>query len=318
MQTTRSFAAVTFAYLASLLLLGGSFVIAQDTSAQKPAVSSEALSSVAAGSTQGGAPSTVGEVGKGVGKVAFPGKTILDDPATSDPRLVIPVDAEGGARAARLSKIDLDGDFNYDGTISNEDPSNQGRLEYVPPGLELGVGEVTRLVIRLKTYEESFPGKLNVTLDVTAINRESASGSFASGADGQSGRVKVWRDQARTDLLLDSGDSSKLSRTWTYDSSKVSSGIPRVVYVEGVEVSPKAEGDIRLLVVSEHVADGASGGTNSALYRPAFDHLLLTVRKEGVAKEFVNNNAEAVWSTTKVQETGKPQENPAETGEVAQ
>jgi hypothetical protein len=310
MKSTLFVPAVTFATLGSFLLTGGSFVGAQDASAGKPAVSGEALSKVAAGTSEGtvATAGTGGTGAKGIEAETFPGKTILDDPRTNDPRLTVPIDAEGKVVSPRLSKIDLDGDFNYDGTINNEDPTNQGRLEYVPPGLEVGVGEVTRLVIRLKTYEVEFPGNLEVTLEVTGINRDSASGSFPAGSSGQVGRIKVWRDQAKSELLLDSGDSGKISKTWVYEKGKLAGGIPRTVYVEGAEASGKSEGDIRLMAVAAHRPDGAAQGSNSTLYQSAFDHMLLTVRKAPVPKEFVNNNAEGVWSSGKAPEAAKPAE----------
>lgn len=278
--------------------------MAQDT-ADKP-VSTDALSKVSAGTTvQPGASEAPKVASKGAAHADFPGKTLLDDPGANDPRLSVPVDEKGRPSVPRIAKIDLDGDLDFTGTINNEDPYSQGRFEYNPPGLELGVGEVTRLLVRFKTYEEDYSGSLKVTLEVAGINRDSASGSFPGGPGGQVGRIRVWRDQQRTELLLDSADSAK-SKTWTVDNTQLARGVPRTLYVEGVEVSPKAEGDLRLLIFAEHFADG-SGAAGSGLYQPAFDHMLLTVRKEPVPKDFINGNAEGVWSTV-----GKPTDAPAE------
>ncbi|MCB1204796.1 MAG: hypothetical protein KDN18_11100 [Verrucomicrobiae bacterium] len=285
----------------AVLILQPLLLRSQDA-AEKPAdaaVSTTALESVKA-TTGGSASSAVsgGTVAGATGATAieFPGKTDLDDPGNKDQRLLLPVDAEGKVSVAWLSKIDLDADLDYDGRLDNDSDADQGQHEAVPPGLELGKGEVSRLVIRFKTYEQTFPGTLVVALEVEGVNRDSASGAFSAGGQKSVGRVKVWRDQARKELLVDSGDPAKLRHEWRYDSEKRSGGIPRTLYIEGVEVSSKFEGDLRLLLSASHQSDGATPGTVSSLYRSAFDHLLVTVRKEPVEKEFINNNVEGVWS----------------------
>jgi hypothetical protein len=268
-----------------------------DTAGAVPLVSPSALESVASPAKVGGGAMISGATSTNFSdSAAFPGKTALDDPGSHDPRLRVPVDEAGKVTAPKLSKIDLDADLDYDGTFDNTAPAGQGVHEFVPPGLELGVGELSRLLIRFKTYERDFPGTLVVGLEVTGVNREASSGVFEGGETAISGRLRVWRDAARTELLLDSGDPSKRRFEWTYDSAQRSGGIPRTIYVEGVEVSPQFEGDLRLLVVASHVPDGGNGSESSPLYQSAFDHLLITVRTEPIAKEFINNNVEKVWS----------------------
>ena len=308
MKTTRLHPAVKLAVMGSLLFTGELGILAQDAPAGKAVVSGEALSKVTAETTGGSAaPAATGvKTVTSPASPAFPGKTILDDPETNDPRLSVPVNALGKVVASRLTKIDLDSDLDYDGTINNEEASDQLSAEHVPPGLELGVGELTRMVLRLKVYDEAFAGDLDVSLEVTGINRDSASGSFPAGDSGKVGRIKVWRDQARTELLLDSGDSSKLVKTWTYEKGKRSGGIPKMVYVEGVEAAPKANGDLRLMVISSPRSEGSVGGGKSSLYRPAFDHLLVSVLKDPVEKDFINNNLEGVWSSVNAPATPKP------------
>lgn len=284
-----------------IMMVASSTVGAAQDAVDRPsdaAVSAKALQSVQA-PANGSVPApggTSGLSGSTPDPLEFPGKTVLDDPGNQDPRLLVPVDAEGKVSVARLSKIDLDADLDYDGTLNNDSSSDQGQHEAVPPGLELGVAEVTRLLVRFKTYEESFTGSLVVGLEVSGINRDSASGAFASGGDESLGRIRVWRDQARRELLLDSGDPAKRRYEWRYDPEKRFGGIPRTLYLEGVELSPKFEGDLRLLLTATHKAEGAVGEEVSSLYRGAFDHLLVTVRKEPVEKEFFNNNVEGVWS----------------------
>ena len=49
----------------------------------------------------------------------------------------------------KLAKLDLDGDLNYDGTINNDDPADNGAFQQTPPGLVVGKGEMSKVVIRL-------------------------------------------------------------------------------------------------------------------------------------------------------------------------
>ena len=259
-----------------------------------PAVSTDALSAVSATAVTPAAPSSStggGISGRSAG-VAFPGKTDLDDPGAVDPRFFVPVGADGKVAVSSLSKIDLDADLDYDGSFDNDASTGQGQHEYLPPGLELGAGEVSRLLVRFKTYELDFTGKLLVSLEAAEVNRNATSGEGAMSA----GQIRVWRDQQRKELLIDSADPAKRRFEWTYDREKRSGGIPRTLYVEGVKVSPQFEGDLRLLLSASHLADGDAAGTPSSLYRAAFDHLLLTVREKPIEKEFINNNVEGVWS----------------------
>lgn len=291
--TLSLIAPVLLSAAAALAVPGG--LNAQDAA---PAVSADALKSVSAPTVKpaAGAPPSGVALAGGTDVIDFPGKTDLDDPGNKDSRLLVPVDAEGKTTVARLSKIDLDADLDYDGSFDNDSNSDQKQHEFIPPGLELGKGEVSRLLIRFKTYEVAFGGKLVVSLELDGVNRETPTGRFEGGATEATGQVRVWRDQARKELLLDSADASKKRVEWTFDPEKLSGGIPRTVYIEGVKVSPKSEGDLRLLVKAAHVADGATPETPSALFQTAFDHLLVTVREQPVEKEFINNNVEGVWS----------------------
>jgi hypothetical protein len=262
----------------------------QEKAAGAPAVSADALNSVSAPKAKPARPAGNAASGRSA-EVTFPGKTDLDSPESTDPRF-LPLDGRRGASIPRLSKIDLDADLDYDGAFDNDSSAGQGQHEYLPPGLELGKGEVSRLLVRFKTYEPDFTGKLVVRLEASEVNRDAVSGEGAVSA----GQIRVWRDQERKELLIDSADPAKRSVEWTYDSEKRAGGIPRTLYVEGVKVSAKFEGDLRLLVSASHLADGETSGTPSSLYRAAFDHLLLTVRDKPVEKEFINNNVEGVWS----------------------
>jgi len=260
--------------------------------AEKSAVSDETLRAVQAGggTPKGGVlPASSRDSSDRVPD--FAGKTEMDDPGLHDPRFVPAT--EGREHRRKLSKIDLDSDLDYDGTFDNSAPSGQFQREFIPPGLEVGVGELTRLLLRFKTYQELAAGALVVVLEVSPIDREIPRGT--AGNDAATGRVRIWRDQDRKELLLDSMDPERRRFEWTFDPAKISGGIPRTVYLEGVAVSPKHEGDLRLLVHSGPPAV-ADASADEEIADRAFDHLLVTVRKKPVDKEFINNNAEAVWS----------------------
>jgi hypothetical protein len=200
-----------------------------------------------------------------------------------------------------LSKIDLDGDLDYDGTLDNTAEVGQGAREYVPPGLQIGVGEMTKLVVRYKTYENDFPGELYVTLEVAGINRFAATGAYAKDAEEleSTGRIRVWKSPKKEVLFLDSGDLAKRVFEWKVDKKLLKTGLPgtlpRVLYVEGVKESKTFEGDLRLLISSSHSLSEGENRSPSGIYRTAYDHILFTVLEEPVEKAFINNNAEGVW-----------------------
>lgn len=164
----------------------------------------------------------------------------------------------------RLAKIDLDGDFNYDGVIDNDDPADNGAFQQTPPGLVLGTGELSKLVIRIRPYHYDFDGKAVVSIQVDGINRAHKSGQFASSDEEQAsvGHIKVWRDASRRELILDSQDPTRRVYEWSIDDSKypknVPGIVPRTLYVEGISESGEYNGDIRLLLLVQHRARGAA------------------------------------------------------------
>jgi hypothetical protein len=267
---------------------------------------------------------------------------------------------EHEGRLARFVKLDIDADMNYDGTIDNYDPADQGLYETTPPGLILGIEEMSKLVIRFRMnrigfqeWEDSrvkvdpraransdgrtetekweeiqggvgFQGHAVVTMEVVGINRSVQSGLFKDFEQEKkgTGRIRVWRDEKKKDLLLDSGVASKRVYEWSAENrffpENLPGGVPRTVYVEGVSKSGQYIGDIRLLVTvswrdrSEKRLgkSGDSGGETVAAvnrradepieignrsYRAAYDHILFTVKEEPQRKEFINNNVERIW-----------------------
>lgn len=225
-------------------------------------------------------------------------------------------------RERMIAKLDMDADMNHDGTISNTDPADNGAFEATPPGMILGVGERTRVVIRLIPYRVDFDGEVVVTMEVEGINRSAKTGEFASFDEeiASMGHIRVWKDASKKQLLLDSKDPSKRVvefatqyKTYPYN---LPLEVPRFVFVEGVSSSPIHTGDIRLLITCSHrgigegpyTADLTSGKTSAKAPEPApekkplfksfrtsFDHILFTVQPKPSPKEFINGNNEGVW-----------------------
>ena len=214
----------------------------------------------------------------------------------------------------------MDADMNQDGVLSNTDPADNGSFESTPPGVVLGKGEMTRFVIRLIPYRVDFDGEVVVTLEVEGINRGDRSGEYASLDEeiANSGHIRVWRNKDKKDLLLDSRDPAKRVVEFTTDYKtypyNLPLAVPRFVYVEGVTESPRFSGDVRLLVTVSHRAKGEpsyaqtsgkgvaqpvvdSGPKKVGIksFRTSFDHILLTVVKDFLPKEFINGNNEGVW-----------------------
>jgi hypothetical protein len=227
----------------------------------------------------------------------------------------------------RIAKIDLDADLNMDGVIRQGDVRDAGAFEQTPPGLIVGVKEMSKVVIDVIPYRVDFQGFCVVSMEISGLNRGTQSGQFGSLEEEQSavGRVKVWRDIERKTLLLDSGDSTKRVVEFAVPAMRypanLPTAIPRTVYVEGVKPSGQYLGDLRLLAVVSHryKQDArqdmddliqASKETTAAKepvqvekvpspilkrFRTSFDHILITVENQPALKEFVNANAEKVW-----------------------
>lgn len=210
----------------------------------------------------------------------------------------------------KVAKVDLDADLNLDGVISNSDPADGGAFEATPPGLQVGVGELTKVIVRVSPYRIEYDGEVVIGLELSGINRGARSGEFSSFEEekANTGRVRVWKDADRVQLLLDSADPNKQYIEWATQFTQypynLPNNLPRVVYVEGVDASKRYAGDLRLLLTCAHRKVGSTpqqfAESRKSLfksYRTTYDHVLLTVLPRPIPKDFVNNNVEGVWST---------------------
>lgn len=229
-------------------------------------------------------------------------------------------------RERQIAKVDLDADMNQDGNLSDTDPADGGAFEATPPGMILGVGELTRVIIRVIPYRVDFDGEVVVSLEAEGINRGDRTGEYATLDDEMAsmGHIRVWRDPGKKQLLLDTRDPAKrlVEFTTSYRSYpyNLPLAVPRYVFVEGDRPSLKYTGDVRLLVTVAHRSSAAMATITNAgakapvtaakepapvepekktlgikSFRTSFDHILFTVQKEPLAKQFVNNNNAGVW-----------------------
>ncbi len=258
--------------------------------------------------------------------VSTPSLAVADDVLETDRDLAGDVTKYFGQRrnqykdvARKLAKTDLDGDFNYDGVIDNDDPADNGAFQQTPPGLVVGVGELSQLIVRLTPYRLDFKGQAVVSLQVDGINRADKSGLYNTVDEeiGNMGHVRVWRDASRTELLIDSRDPSRRVYEWNFDDDKYPANIPgivpRSVYVEGMSPSGAYPGDVRLLLKVQHrqagadvmptssakgvIVENAGGKSERTLFKrfsTSYDHILVTVSPTPQRKEIVIKDS-GVW-----------------------
>jgi hypothetical protein len=215
-----------------------------------------------------------------------------------------------------IAKVEIDGDFNYDGVISRDDPGDHGAFKRTPPGLILGVGELSKLIIRVNPYRVDFQADAVISLEVSGINRADPSGNFKNIDDeiANTSRVRIWKDPTKKDLLLDShSHDPKLRRIeWRFDNARLAPGgaitgmnlpfqpYPRTVYIEGVKPHGQYLGDVRVLLACENGGPNGDQARRGPFkkFRTTWNHFLVTVTPEPMEKEFVVPEAlQDVWIT---------------------
>jgi len=215
-----------------------------------------------------------------------------------------------------IAKVEIQGDFNYDGVISHEDPGDHGAFKRTPPGLILGVGELSKLIIYVEPYRVDFQADAVISLEAEGINRAVASGAFKNIDEeiANTSRIRIWKDPRKKELLLDSHSRDpKLRRIeWKFDNTRMAPGgavtgmnlpfqpYPRTVYIEGVNPHGKYLGDVRILLACENGSPDNNGPRRGIFkrFRTTWNHFLCTVTEKPMEKEFVVPEAlQDVWIT---------------------
>jgi hypothetical protein len=198
-----------------------------------------------------------------------------------------PEQREKAAEAAALAwgRVDVDADMNYDGEISN-DSSDDGDLESSPPGLIVGKGEMSKLLLRLSPFKRVRAGApasktvsgpdIKVQMETRPIFLGSAKGTFpdAQAEAEKAGHIRIWTNEKREVLLLDSKDTNKRSVQWPLDDEQA----PGSVYVETVEGS--VPGSLHMLTVTMF-----KQGSNVTDPKNASDFILVTPRDQTVRRD---------------------------------
>ncbi|MBT7299396.1 MAG: DUF3616 domain-containing protein, partial [Victivallales bacterium] len=164
----------------------------------------------------------------------------------------------GEADGPEEKVIDIDGDINRDGTVVDGDPTDDGEVEDKPPGLPVAIGALEKLSLRCVPRSRT-EGYVRFTV-------VSGGGEWQNLQDPENlarprrpagGHIRVWEDQERTKLILDSHEPGKKMVVWTLSDEFPIERIPTTVYAEGVAAS-RAAGDVVLVLGygSVEVPDG--------------------------------------------------------------
>lgn len=196
-----------------------------------------------------------------------------------------------------LGTVSLSSDTNYDGFIDSGATAN---LKRNPPGLVVGRHELARIdlsVIHNSTLQSQNGSsdlkfqyyKTAVTLDLRPVNLAHKRGRFKSFEEEQSrcGRVLVWLDPNRKNLLLDSADPGKRRVEWPASTSLP----PQNVYVEGLAVGDSGTVMMLTLLLDNNnmgpVADKLFGD------KAAWDAMMLSVWPSAKPKPYIDKSP--VW-----------------------
>lgn len=196
-----------------------------------------------------------------------------------------------------LGTVSLSADTNYDGGI---DAGASANVKRNPPGLVIGAGEMARIDLSVihnssRQTTNNSPDlkflyyKTAVTLDLRPVNLGHKRGRFKSFEEEQSrgGRVLVWLDVNRQQLLLDSANPGKRRVEWPASTSLP----PKHVYVEGVSVGDSGTVMMFTLLLDNTnlspLADKLFGE------KASWDALMFTVWPQPKVKPFVDNSP--VW-----------------------
>lgn len=196
-----------------------------------------------------------------------------------------------------LGKVGINADFNYDGQVWLGEGSN---FKITPPGLQVGTDEMTKVLLFCNPDPVYLPQigspkvkmnfhKLAVILDVRGVDLGKRNGQYRS-LDKEiekCGRVIVWADKKRKNLLLDSSDPTRRRLVWSYADS-----VPLThVYIEGVQASQPGGAHLITWELDDSFGQNA---IQRFFGEPAvWDRLMISVRPRGLPKP--NVDTDPVW-----------------------
>ena len=201
-----------------------------------------------------------------------------------------------------LGRVQIEGDVNFSGQIDDSDTAMGNEPKKNPHGLIVGDGEMTKLKLTCQpnAYRQRQVGepkvkmdfyKLVTVLDIKGVNLADKKGRFVSFEDeiDSCGRVLVWLDSTRRQLLLDSSDPARRRVEWSWSSSVP----PERVFVEGVV--PTRPGGA--FIVTLELDDSNKQGIYKLFGEPAiWDRQLISVGTSGKPKPNIDRTP--VWTYT--------------------
>lgn len=201
-----------------------------------------------------------------------------------------------------LGRVQIQGDVNFSSQIDEGDAAMGNEPKRNPHGLIIGAGEMTKLILTCQpnAYRQRQVGepkvkmdfyKLVSVLEVKGVNLGDKKGRFSSFEDeiASCGRVLVWLDSTRRQLLLDSSDPTRRRVEWQWASSVP----PERVFVEGV--APTQPGGA--LIVTLELDDSNKQGISKWFGEPAiWDRQLISVGTKRKPKPNIDRTP--VWTVT--------------------
>jgi hypothetical protein len=169
-------------------------------------------------------------------------------------------------------KTDLDADISGDGRIDDNDPRDNGKVQNSPPGLAVTVGRLEKLVLRNKPKSLA-SGYVRLTIVSNPGEWELLKNPNRAAIPRrpEGGRIRIWQDSGRKELVLDSHDATKQTKLWRLSYNFPLALVPVSLYAEGISPS-KESGDVVLALL--HSSSPRVDATS-----PTRDILVMTVRK---------------------------------------
>ncbi|WP_395752799.1 hypothetical protein [Prosthecobacter sp.] len=200
-----------------------------------------------------------------------------------------------------IGRVKIEGDVNFSGQINEADAAMGNEPKRNPYGLTVGAGEMTKLIMTCQpnAYRQRQVGepkvrmdfyKLVTGLEIKGVNLGDKKGRFQNFEQETAtcGRILVWMDSTRRQLLLDSADPSRRRVEWLWSATVP----PERIFVEGVR--PTNPGGA--FIVTYELDDSNKKGISKWFGEPAvWDRQLITVGQVKVPKPKIDRTP--TWTT---------------------